>query len=100
MTLFLAALASVNAIVITWVTWIDSRRSLAVARSLGASPRQIGAGLSTALLLPALPGAVAGLPLGVLLVTAVSHGSAVTVPPAWWLAAALVGTVVEILQAE
>jgi putative ABC transport system permease protein len=94
MTLFLAALASVNAIVITWVTWIDSRRSLAVARSLGASPRQIGAGLSTALLLPALPGAVAGLPLGVLLVTAVSHGSAVTVPPEWWLAAALVGTMV------
>jgi hypothetical protein len=32
--------------------------------------------------------------LGVLLVTAVSHGSAVTVPPAWWLAAALVGTMV------
>jgi hypothetical protein len=24
----------------------------------------------------------------------VSHGSAVTVPPAWWLAAALVGTMV------
>jgi len=46
------------------------------------------------LLLPALPGAVAGLPLGVLLVAAVSHGSTVTVPPAWWLAAALFGTLI------
>jgi putative ABC transport system permease protein len=119
MTMALAVLASVNAIVITWATWVDSRRSLAVARSLGASPRQIRAGLSTALLLPALPGAVVGLPLGVLLVVAASHGSSVTVPPAWWLAGGLVGTmatmaalsvaparigardsVVEILQAE
>jgi putative ABC transport system permease protein len=92
LTIVLAVLASVNAVVITWATSVDSRRQLAAARALGASPFQVSAGLSTALLLPALPGALAGIPLGLLLVKAVSHGSTTTVPPALWLLAALVGS--------
>jgi putative ABC transport system permease protein len=96
MTVVLVALACVNAVVITWATWLDSRKPLAVARSLGASPRQVAAGLSAALLLPAIPGAVVGIPLGLLLVKAASHGGSLTVPPAPWLVAAVVGTLVVI----
>jgi putative ABC transport system permease protein len=92
LTIVLTVLALINAVVITWATSVDSRRQLAVARALGASPLQVSAGLSTALLLPALPGAIAGIPLGILLMKAVSHGSTTTVPSAPWLLAALVGS--------
>jgi putative ABC transport system permease protein len=44
--------------------------------------------------LPALPGALLGIPLGVGLFAAANHGNVVTVPPAWWLAAAVLGTLV------
>jgi putative ABC transport system permease protein len=94
LTVVLAVLASINAVIITWATSVDSRRQLATARALGASPFQVSTGLSTALLLPALPGAVAGIPLGLLLTNAVSHGSTTTVPPALWLLGALVGSLV------
>ncbi len=93
-TVVLAVLACVNAVVITWTTYVDSRRPLAVARALGATPRQVGAGLSAALLLPAAPGALAGLPLGILLVVGLSYGSTTTVPPVAWLVAAFFGTLV------
>ena len=43
-------------------------------------------GLSTALLIPAVPGAIVGIPLGLLFVTAASHGSRATTPSALWLA--------------
>ena len=43
-TVFLLILAAVNAFVITWATVLDSRRSSALARALGATPVQRGAG--------------------------------------------------------
>lgn len=93
LTVVLAFLSIVNAVVITWATSVDSRQPLGVARALGATTRQLSAGLSTALLIPSLPGVIAGIPLGLLLVEAAGHGTSVTVPPAQWLAVLSVGMV-------
>jgi putative ABC transport system permease protein len=94
-TVALVALAAVNALLITWAMVVDARRSSAVARALGATPGQVSAGLSGAQVLPALIGALLGIPGGFGLVNAVRHqaGSAITTPPAWWLAATVIGTV-------
>jgi putative ABC transport system permease protein len=68
------------------------RRAAALARARGTSPRQVSAGLSVALVLPALPGALVGIPLGIGLFTAANGAGVVTIPPGWWLAAAVLGT--------
>ena len=47
--------------------------------------------LCGAQLIPALPGALAGIPAGLGLVAAVSHGANLPVPPAWWLACMVLG---------
>ena len=78
----LIVLAAVNAIFITWAMVLDTRRPLAVVRSLGATPEQASAGLSAAQLLSALPGAIAGVPAGIGLVAAVAGGT-LTTPSAW-----------------
>jgi len=88
-TVVLVVLAVVNALAITWATSVDSRKPLGVARALGATAKQLSGGLSTALLIPAVPGAIAGIPLGLLFVSAVSHGSRATIPSALWLAGTL-----------
>jgi FtsX-like permease family len=64
----------------------------ALARALGATPRNVAAGLTAAQLLPALPGTLFGIPLGIGLFAAADHGGLITLPPAWWLAAAVVAT--------
>lgn len=84
-TVVLVILAAVNALVITWATSVDSRKPLGVARALGATTKQLSGGLTSALLIPAVPGAIAGIPLGLLFVTAASHGSRATTPSALWL---------------
>ena len=88
----LVALAAINAIFVTWATVVDSRRPLAVARSLGATQRQISAGISAAQLISALPGAILGIPAGIALVAAGSHGRSLPIPPTWGLLAAALGT--------
>jgi putative ABC transport system permease protein len=95
-TVALVALAAVNALLITSAMVVDARRSSAVARALGATPGQVSAGLSGAQVLPALIGALLGIPGGFGLVNAVRHnaGSVVTTPPVWWLAAVVIGTAV------
>jgi putative ABC transport system permease protein len=94
-TVALIALAAANALLITWVMVVDTRRSSAVARSLGATPGQVTAGLSGAQVLPALIGALLGIPGGFGLVNAIRHNgsSVITTPPAWWLAATVIGAV-------
>jgi ABC-type antimicrobial peptide transport system permease subunit len=88
----LVALAIVNVIFITWITALDSRRPLAVARALGAAPLQVMAGLSAAQLLPSLVGAVLGVPAGIGLYLMVSHHDGETVyPAAWQLVATVIG---------
>jgi ABC-type lipoprotein release transport system permease subunit len=94
-TITLVALAAVNAIVITWATALEARHSSALARALGATPEQVSAGLSAAQVLPALVGAVLGIPGGIALFAAVSDTEAIA-PPLWQLLAVVPGTVLVI----
>jgi putative ABC transport system permease protein len=93
-TVMLIALATVNAIFITRAMVVDARRSSALTRALGATPRQITAGLSAAQVFPALAGALLGLPGGFALYSAVKHGGSTTLPPVWWLIVLVLATVV------
>ena len=87
----LVALAAVNAVFITWATALDARRSSALARALGATPQQVSAGLSAAQVLPALAGAIIGIPGGLALLAAVDPDKT-TLPPLWQLLAVAPGT--------
>ena len=64
LTLALLALAAANAVLIAWATSLDARRLTGLARALGATPRQVTAGLSAAQLLPAFGASLLGVPLG------------------------------------
>jgi len=96
LTVALVALAVLNAIVTSWATVLETRRSSALTRALGASPRQLTSGLVTAQLLPGLPGALLGIPLGIGLFAIANGGGtqAMVIPPAWWLVAAVLGTMI------
>lgn len=73
---------------------LDARHTSALARALGATPPQVIAGLSAAQALPALVGALLGIPGGIGLYASVSKDSGpVTLPPLWWLIAAVLGIV-------
>jgi putative ABC transport system permease protein len=93
-TVMLVALAVLNALFTTWATVLDARRSSALMRALGARAPQVSSGLVVAQVLSALPGAVLGIPLGLLLFKAAVHGG--TLPPPLWLAGALIGALVAI----
>jgi putative ABC transport system permease protein len=92
LTVVLVALAVLNAICTAWATVLDARHASALARALGASPGQVTAGIAAAQVLPAVPGALAGIPLGIGLFAAASQGGGVAVPSALWLAGAVLGT--------
>jgi putative ABC transport system permease protein len=94
-TITLGVLAAVNAVFVTWATALDARRTSALSRALGATPQQVGAGLSAAQVLPALAGALLGIPGGLGLVALVDPDG-VTVPPLWQLLAVVPGTVLVI----
>jgi putative ABC transport system permease protein len=98
LTVVLVALAALNAICAAWATVLDARHAAALARALGATPRQVTQGIAAAQALPAVPGALLGIPLGILLFIAANGGGAktTTVPPAWWLAAAVIGILVAV----
>jgi putative ABC transport system permease protein len=90
-TIVMVALAVLNAVCTAWATVLDYRRSAALARALGASPRQVSAGVAWAQVLPAMPGALLGIPLGIGLFKATDTGL-MTIPPVWWLAAVVLAT--------
>ncbi|MGD0553788.1 MAG: FtsX-like permease family protein [Streptosporangiaceae bacterium] len=96
LTVVLVALAAVNAVVTGWATALDARQPSALARALGGTPRQVTVGLAAAQVLPALPGAVIGIPLGIALFTVVNSAGVVSVPPASWLAAVVLGALVAV----
>jgi predicted lysophospholipase L1 biosynthesis ABC-type transport system permease subunit len=76
---------------------LDARHTSALARALGATPQQVSAGLSAAQVLPALVGALLGIPGGIALVSAVNKdGKHLTLPPLWWLVATVLVTVVAV----
>jgi putative ABC transport system permease protein len=91
-TILLVVLAALNAIFTTWATVIDARRTSALMRALGARDTQVGSGLVVAQVLAALPGAIAGVPLGFGLFAAVVKNG--TVPPVSWLVAAVLGVLI------
>lgn len=64
LTLALLVLAAVNAVLIAWSTSLDALRFTGLARALGATPRQVTAGLSAAQLLPAAGAGILGIPMG------------------------------------
>jgi len=64
-------------------------------RALGARSQQVSTGLLAAQVLSALPGAILGVPLGIVLFRAV--GGRQTAPPAaLWVAAAVLGTLLAV----
>ncbi|MFF5262304.1 FtsX-like permease family protein [Actinomadura viridis] len=64
LALAMVLLAAVNAVLTAWTTSLDSLRTAALTRALGATPRQITSGLVSAQLLPAAVAALGGIPLG------------------------------------
>src|SRR5258708_40221655 len=58
-SVILVVLAAISATFTAWATVIDAQTATALARALGATPRQVSAGLSTAQLLPGLVAACA-----------------------------------------
>ena len=92
LTVALVALAVLNAVFTAWATALDARLSSALTRALGATPQQVGAGLAAAQMLPALAGALVGIPLGILLFTAASGTGQTAIPSASWLAAVVAAT--------
>ncbi|ETK36811.1 FtsX-like permease family protein [Microbispora sp. ATCC PTA-5024] len=95
----LLCLAAVNAVVITWATVLDNRRSSALARALGATPGEVSVALAAAQVLPALAGAVLGaFPGGFALFAALNaitggDGGRATLPSLWQLLTVVLATV-------
>ena len=65
LTVVLLGLAALNAICAAWATVLDTARASALARALGASPGQVTAAIAAAQVLPAVPGVLLGIPLGI-----------------------------------
>ena len=96
-SVMLVVLAAVNAVFIAWTTALEARHSAALARALGATPAQITTGLSVAQLLPALAGALLGIPGGIGIYDASKNGGgATTIPSALWLVVMVVVTLLAV----
>jgi len=95
-TVMLVILAAVNTTFIGWATAADGRFSSALERALGATAGQVTAGLSMAALLPALPGAIIGIPLGIAVYHLLASGTPLAVPPAWQLAGVFLSTLLAV----
>jgi putative ABC transport system permease protein len=94
-TIMLVTLSALNAICTAWATVLDARRPAALMRALGARSQQVSTGLLTAQVLSALPGAILGVPLGLLLFRAVG-GHQTASPSALWVVAAVIGTLLAV----
>ena len=90
----LIVLAAVNAIFATWVTVIDAQRPTALSRALGATPRQITAGLTAMQLVPGLIAACLGIPLGLGIYQAAGGHLQEASPPVLWLLAVIPATLI------
>jgi putative ABC transport system permease protein len=93
LTILLVTLAALTAIFTALATVLDARRACAVTLALGATPQQVRAGLAMTQVIPALPGAILGLPLGLGLYEVAARHGVSGLPPVLWLVAAVFGTV-------
>jgi putative ABC transport system permease protein len=91
----LGTIACVNVIVITWTTALETRRPLAIARTLGLTPDQAAFGIGLAQILPALPGVMVGIPVGIGLY-AINDLRDVRMPSAGWILIAVVAIVLAV----
>jgi ABC-type lipoprotein release transport system permease subunit len=92
-SVMLVVLTGVNTVFIAWATALEARRPAALARALGATPDQITAGLSVAQVLPALVGALLGIPCGLAIFEAPRNaGRTATILPGLWLVVMVAGT--------
>jgi putative ABC transport system permease protein len=96
LTVVLVTLAVLNAVISAWATVLDATRPSALARALGATKLQLTGAIAAAQLLPAVPGAILGVPLGLGLFAAANGGGAsdTTIPSAGWLIPAVLATLV------
>jgi putative ABC transport system permease protein len=92
----LAVLAAINAIFTTWATVIDAQRPTALGRALGATPRQITAGLTAAQLIPGVVASVLGIPAGLLLYQVAGGHLHEGSPPVLWLVAVIPATLIAV----
>src|SRR5215469_10515989 len=96
LTVALVALAVLNAVFTAWAAALDAQRSSALARALGATPQQVSGGLAAAQMLPALAGALLGIPLGIGLFTAANSSGQAVVPSVSWLVTVVLATLVAV----
>lgn len=94
LALALVTLAVISATFTAWSTVIDTRVATALAQALGATPRQITAGLTSAQLLPALAAMGLGIPAGLLLYQLAGGDLSTATPPAWWLLCVIPATLI------
>jgi putative ABC transport system permease protein len=92
----LVVLAAINAIFTTWATVIDTQKPMALARALGATPRQVSAGLTAAQLLPGLVAACLGIPAGLALYHLAGGHLQQASPPLLSLLAVIPGTLIAV----
>ena len=94
--MILVSLAAITAAFTAWATVIDAQRSTALARALGATPRQINTSLITVQLLAALPAAGLGIPAGLLLYAAAGGHLSEAPPPVLSLLAVIPVTLIAV----
>jgi ABC-type lipoprotein release transport system permease subunit len=92
-TVVMVVLAAINAIFVAWTTAIDARQPLAVSRSLGATSEQVAGALTVAQVFAAVPGALVGIPAGMLLIEANIRAGSPVFPSAAALIAVWAGAV-------
>jgi len=96
LSVILVILAAISATFTAWATVIDAQRSTALARALGATPRQISAGLTAAQLVPGLAAACVGIPAGLLLFGLAGGNLSDASPPLLWMLAVIPGTLIAV----
>ena len=96
LSVMLVVLAAVNALFIAWATILDTRHAAALVRALGATPGQVTVGISVAQLVPALAGALLGIPGGLGIFDVAKKGGSAVIPAAGWIALMVLGTVLAV----
>ncbi len=96
LTLILVVLALITAAFTAWATTVDSRRSSALARALGATPRDVTIALLATQLLPAFAAACIGIPTGLAIYSLAGGHLSEGRPPVLWLLAVIPLTLVAV----